>query len=90
MVESEGLRDGSDKEAQGLRGGSPQIPKAFERGAFVSVSARVGNDVSGYVCDSDGSGLLLDIRDPSGDPDGYEFLPWSSIERVRIMENFPR
>ena len=34
MVESEGLRDGPDKEARGLRGGSPQIPKAFERGAF--------------------------------------------------------
>jgi hypothetical protein len=89
MVENEGLRDGPDREARGLREWSPQIPKAFERGAFVSVSARVGNDVSGYVSDSDGSGLLLDIRDPSGDPGGYEFLPWSSIERVRIRDDFP-
>jgi hypothetical protein len=89
MAENEGLVNRPDREARGLREGSPQIPKAFERGAFVSVSARVGNDVSGYVCDSDGSGLLLYIRDPSGDPGGYEFLPWSSIERVRVLDDFP-
>jgi hypothetical protein len=80
----------SDDEAQGLREGSPAISEAFGRGSFVSVSARVGNDVSGYVCDSDGSGLLLDIRDASGDPSRYEFLPWSSIERVRVHGNFTR
>jgi hypothetical protein len=34
------------------------------------------------VCDQNENGLLLDPRDPSGDPTGYEFLPWSSIERV--------
>jgi hypothetical protein len=38
------------------------------------------------VCDSDGSGLLLEVRDPSGDIHGYEFLPWSSIERVSADE----
>ena len=38
--------------------------------------------MDGYVCDRNESGLLLDARDPSGDPTGYEFLPWSSIERV--------
>ncbi len=68
---------------QELREGSPRIPEAFERGSFVSVTVRSGNDVSGYVCDRDGAGLLLDVRDPSGDPGGYEFLPWSSIERVK-------
>ena len=67
-----------------LREGSPKIPEAFARGSFVSVTIRSGYDVSGYVCDRDDSGLLLDVRDPSGDPSGYEFLPWSSIERVRI------
>jgi hypothetical protein len=72
------------EQSQGLREGSPKMPEAFGRGSFVAVSARVGNDLSGYVCDVDGSGLLLDVRDPSGDPGGYEFLPWSSIERVRI------
>jgi hypothetical protein len=71
-------------QSQGLREGSPKMSEALGRGSFVAVSARVGNDLSGYVCDVDISGLLLDVRDPSGDPGGYEFLPWSSIERVRI------
>jgi hypothetical protein len=68
-----------------LREGSPAIPEAFARGSFVSITVRSGYDVSGYVCDRDGAGLLLDIRDPSGDPSGYEFLPWSSIERVKMQ-----
>lgn len=67
-----------------LREGSPAIPEALARGSFVSVTVRSGYDVSGYVCDRDGAGLLLDIRDPSGDPAGYEFLPWASIERVKM------
>ena len=80
---------GKRSEGQGFREGSPQISGALARGRFVSVSARVGNDVSGYVCDHDGSGLLLDIRDPSGDPGGYEFLPWASIERLRVYGSRP-
>ena len=71
-------------QSRGLREGSPKISEALGRGSFVAVSARVGNDLSGYVCDADVSGLLLDVRDQSGDPGGYEFLPWSSIERVRV------
>jgi hypothetical protein len=54
----------------------------FVRGGYVRVSARTGNDLQGYVCEADEMGLLIDVRDPSGDPGGYEFLPWSSIERV--------
>ena len=67
---------------EGMRDGAPDLPKFLARGSFVAVSARTGNDLAGYVCDRDGSGLLLDVRDASGDPGGYEFLPWSSIERV--------
>ena len=67
-----------------IREGAPDLSGFLARGSFVSVSARTGNDVAGYVCDRDGSGLLLDVRDASGDPTGYEFLPWSSIERVSI------
>jgi hypothetical protein len=70
----------------GIREGAPEIPGVLGRGSFVSVSALIGNDLTGYVCDHDGSGLLLDVRDPSGDPTGYEFLPWSSIERVSVEE----
>lgn len=67
-----------------MRAGAPQITDFLSRGSFVSVSARIGNDVSGYVCDWNDAGLLLDVRDPSGDATGYEFLPWSSVERVSV------
>ena len=67
---------------EGLRQDAPQITGFLGRGTFVVVSARTGSDLEGYVCDQNESGLLLDARDPSGDPTGYEFLPWSSIERV--------
>ncbi len=72
----------SEERKEGLQEGAPEITGFLGRGSFVSVSARIGNDLAGYVCGRDGSGLLLDVRDPSGDPTGYEFLPWSSIERV--------
>jgi hypothetical protein len=65
-----------------MREGAPEIRRYLGRGSFVSVSARIGNDLAGYVCDRDESGLLLEVRDPSDDPHGYEFLPWSSIERI--------
>ena len=61
------------------------MEQAFERGGFVSLTVKSGSDVSGYVCDRDAAGILLDVRDPSGDPGGYEFLPWSSVERVKIQ-----
>jgi hypothetical protein len=65
-----------------MREGVPEIRGYLGWGSFVSVSARIGNDLAGYVCDRDESGLLLEVRDPSGDPHGYDFLPWSSIERI--------
>ena len=77
------MASGGEERNEGMREGAPEIPGFLGRGSFVSVSARTGNDLAGYVCDRDGAGLLLDVRDPSGDPGGYEFLPWSSIERVK-------
>jgi hypothetical protein len=65
-----------------MREDAPRIDDFLGRGSLVKVSARTGVDLAGYVCDQNESGLLLDARDPSGDPTGYEFLPWSSIERV--------
>ena len=76
----------AEERKEGLREGAPEITGFLGRGSFVSVSARIGNDLAGYVCGRDGSGLLLDVRDPNGDPTGYEFLPWSSIERVIVAE----
>jgi hypothetical protein len=65
-----------------VREDAPRIEGFLGRGSLVTVSARTGVDLAGYVCDQNESGLLLDARDPSGDPTGYEFLPWASIERV--------
>lgn len=76
-MESEGVES-----KESLRQDAPQIEGFLGRGSQVTVSARTGVDLRGYVCDQNESGLLLDARDPSGDPTGYEFLPWSSIERV--------
>ena len=70
------MQGGGAESNAGMREGAPEIPGFLGRGSFVSVSARTGNDLAGYVCDRDGSGLLLEVRDPSGDPHGYEFLPW--------------
>ena len=80
------MEGGREQRTAGMREGAPEILGFLGRGSFVSVSARIGNDLSGYVCDHDASGLLLDVRDQSGDATGYEFLPWSSIERVSIEE----
>ena len=70
------------KSGQGLKEDAPQLPEFLERGKFVSVAARTGTDLTGYVCDRDGTGILLDVRHQSGDHASYEFLPWASIERV--------
>jgi len=75
--------DGTESK-QSMREDAPRIEDFLGRGSLVTVSARTGVDLAGYVCDQNESGLLLDARDPSGDPTGYEFLPWSSIERVSI------
>lgn len=80
------MEGGRAKKSGGIREGAPEIQGFFDRGNLVFVSARTGNDLTGYICDRDGSGLLIDVRDPSGDPGGYEFLPWSSIERVSVEE----
>ncbi len=75
-----------EENPDGLRRGAPGIAAFLERGKPISVSARTGSDLTGYVCDYDASGLLLDVRDGGGDATSYEYLPWSSIERVSSEE----
>jgi len=85
---SEVGREGGSVEGEGVESkenlpeDAPRIEGFMGRGSMVMVSARTGVDLAGYVCDQNESGLLLDARDPSGASTGYEFLPWSSIERV--------
>ena len=76
------MRSGEEQGPDSVRESAPRMAGFFERGSYVSISARTGNDLRGFVSDADENGLLLDVRDPSGDAAGYEFLPWSSIERV--------
>lgn len=76
----------SENADNGLQEGAPEISGFLYRGRFVRVSARTGTDLAGYVCDRDDNGILLDVRDAGGDPHGYDFLPWFSIERVSAEE----
>lgn len=78
--------EGEEKVGQEPEADAPRVPKFLERGRFVSVAARTGTDLKGYVCDRDETGLLLDVRHQSGDHASYEFLPWASIERVSTGE----
>lgn len=80
------MDSGAQQRPDGIREKAPRVAGFFDRGSYLSVSARIGNDLRGYVCDVDENGLLLDVRDASGDATGYEYLPWSSIERVSTRE----
>lgn len=60
---------------------APKVSDALKKGTFVTLSTW-GGDLSGLVCDWEMSGILLD---ESGE-DGYVFVPWSSIQFVRIEE----
>ena len=64
----------------------PKISDALKKGASVSVITWSGRELTGLVCDREQVGVLLDVREPGVDPAGYIFLPWSSIEQVRIQE----
>ena len=65
---------------------APKVSDALKKGMFVSIVTWSGREVVGLVCDREQSGLLLDIREPDADADGYVFLPWSSIEQVKIRD----
>ena len=65
---------------------APKVSDALKKGMFVSIDTWSGREVVGLVCDREQSGLLLDVREPGADSDGYVFLPWSSIEQVKIRD----
>ncbi len=65
---------------------SPQGLRRLEKGNDVSVATRSGREIAGVVCDREEVGLLLDLREPEADSEGYSFLPWSSIEQVKVRE----
>jgi hypothetical protein len=85
MVDSNGERR-SDVVSQEWLAQAPKVSDALKRGTAVSVATWSGREITGVVCDREEAGLLLELREPEADSEGYSFLPWSSIEQVKIRE----
>ena len=85
MVEHNGER-GSDVVSQEWLAQAPKVSDALKKGIVVSVATWSGREITGVVCDREQAGLLLDVREPDAESEGYSFLPWSSIEQIRIRE----
>jgi hypothetical protein len=69
---------------------APKVSDALRKGAFVSIITWGGKELAGVICDREQAGLLLDTSESQGGPDGYVFLPWSSVEQVYIRAVTPR
>ena len=65
---------------------APRVSDALKKGVFVAVTTWGGRELAGLVCDREHSGLLLDVREPETEADGYVFLHWSSVEQVKVRE----
>ena len=83
MVDQNGERR-SDVVSQEWLAQAPKVSDALKKGVVVSVATWSGQEIAGVVCDREQAGLLLDVRE--ADSEGFSFLPWSSIEQVRIRE----
>lgn len=85
MVDRNGERR-SDLVSQEWLAQAPKVSDALKRGTGVSVATWSGREITGVVCDREEAGLLLDLREQEVDTEGYSFLPWSSIEQVKVRE----
>ena len=85
MVDQNGER-GSDVVSQEWLAQAPKVSDALKKGMVVTVATWSGWEITGVVCDREQVGLLLDAREPDAESEGYSFLPWSSIEQIRIRE----
>ena len=85
MVDQNGER-GSDVVSQEWLAQAPKVSDALKKGIVVTVATWSGQEITGVVCDREQAGLLLDVREPDAESEGYSFLPWSSIEQIRIQE----
>ena len=65
---------------------APKLSDALKKDVFVSVTTWGGRELAGLGCDREQSGLVLDVRERDVDADGYVFLPWSSVEQVKVRE----
>jgi hypothetical protein len=85
MVDHNGERK-SDVGSQEWLAQAPRVSDALKRGTDVSVATWSGREIAGVICDREEVGLLLDLREPEAESEGYAFLPWSSIEQVKVRE----
>jgi hypothetical protein len=85
MVDQNGERR-SDVVSQEWLAQAPKVSDALKKGMIVSVATWSGREITGIICDREQAGLLLDLREPGTESEGYSFLPWSSIEQVRMRE----
>lgn len=63
------------------------VDDALRRGTLVRVSILSGSEHTGYVCDTDTAGLLIDPQDTQEEEDdtlGYRLFPWRVIEYVTV------
>ena len=85
MVDQNGERR-SDVVSQEWLAQAPKVSDALKKGIVVTVATWSGQEITGVVCDREQAGLLLDVREPDAESEGFSFLPWSSIEQIRIPE----
>ena len=85
MVDQNG-ESRSDVVSQEWLAQAPKVSDALKKGMAVSVATWSGQKITGTVCDREQAGLLLEVREPGTDSEVYSFLPWSSIEQVKIRE----
>ncbi len=77
---------GARADAEDRRDHPPRFADALKSGVTVSITTWSGRQLRGTVSDRDPAGLLLDLEGGTNGPEGYAFLPWSSVEQVDIPE----
>ncbi len=68
---------------------APTVVDALKRGTLVRVTLQSGSEHTGYVCDSDETGLLLDPQD-TDDTLGYRLFLWDVIEYITVSPEAQR
>ncbi len=84
MSEERSSRRKPQPDSQEWHQQAPTVVDALKRGTLVRVSLQSGSEHTGYVCDSDETGLLLDPRDTDDETLGYRLFLWEVIEYITI------
>ena len=65
---------------------APMVDDALRRGTLVRVTLLSGPEHTGYICDTDTAGLLIDPQDTQEEDDtlGYRLFPWRVVEYMTV------